>query len=66
VSDQIIAAIIGALKEEQQVQLEALGKFPKSDPFEHGLSVGCYRGMADALNIVTAILRDEAEEEARR
>lgn len=65
-TDRVIVQIISALKDEQQTLLEALGKFPKSEPFDHGLAVGSYRGVTDALNIITAVLRDEAEEESRR
>jgi hypothetical protein len=64
--DKTVHQIIQALSADMQDELQALGDFPKPDPFEHGLQVGRYRGMQFALGRISAVLNAEAEEDSRR
>jgi len=64
--DKTVHMIIQVLSADMQDQLQALGDYPKSDPFEHGLQAGTYRGLQAALGRISAVLNDEAEEEVRR
>jgi len=64
--DKTVSMIIGALSAELHIQLQGLGDFPKSEPFEHGVQVGTYRGLQAALDRVAKVLDDEAEEDKRR
>jgi hypothetical protein len=38
-------------------------EFPKADPFEHGVQVGIYSGLLDALSIIDAVLSKDEEAE---
>ena len=62
--DKTIHSTITAFRNEKQRILEALGDLPKSDPFEHGVSVGTYRGLKLALEIIDAVLEDRETENA--
>lgn len=64
--DRSVHQIIQALSADMQDELQALGDYPKADPFEHGLQVGTYRGIKKALDCVSAVLNDIAEDEVRR
>lgn len=64
--DRTVHNIIAALKDELSVQLSGLGDFPKSEPFEHGVQVGTYRGIQKALERIETVLNDIAEEDSRR
>lgn len=47
-------------------QAESSMLFPKSDPFEHGVQVGVYRGILNAVAALDAIDKDAEEEDKRR
>lgn len=64
--DKTIQAIIGALQIKIREQMQGLGDFPKAEPFEHGVSVGTYRGLDLAMRIIEQVLNDELEVEKRR
>ena len=64
--DKTIQQIIGALKSVSSETLHSLGDFPKPDPFEHGIAVGMYRGLNQALEVVEQVLNDEYQDELRR
>jgi hypothetical protein len=63
-NDRLIGELVTALKEERQRQLEALGDMPKSDPFDHGVQVGDYRGICRALDVLNGVLDDNLTREA--
>lgn len=63
--DKVVHGIITAFRDEQQKLLESIGDLPKSDPFEHGMQVGLYRGIKSALEIIEAVLNDEAGRDAQ-
>ena len=56
--DRFTQGVISALKEELQKSLEALGDFPKKDPFDHGQSVGVYHGLKRSLEVINEVLED--------
>lgn len=60
--DSAVFKVLQKLKEQSTTQLKGLGDFPKADPFEHGVQVGTYRGLEQAISI----LIDTTEEDARR
>jgi hypothetical protein len=64
--DRTVSAIIASLSVEIQRHLQGLGDYPQAEPFEHGVQVGTYRGLQLALDVVTKVLNDEAEADARR
>lgn len=64
--DATIARVIGALRDASRAHLQGLGDYPKSDPFEHGVAVGTYRGLEASLNTIETVLLDIAEEDKRR
>lgn len=64
--DRTVHQIIQALSADKQDVLQALGDFPKETPFEHGVQVGTYRGLQMALDRVSVVLNDAAEEDSRR
>jgi hypothetical protein len=64
--EKTVAAIIGAIQAGTREHLQALGDYPKAEPFEHGIAVGTYRGLDLAIQIVEKVLNDEAEDDSRR
>jgi hypothetical protein len=62
--DRTVLDIITTLRSEKQVFLEAVGDFPKSDPFEHGVQVGKYAGLRAALEIIDSVLKDQEAHDA--
>lgn len=62
---QVIARLIGAIK-EQQFQLAEAGMLrPSSDPMVTGLNAGKWQGLQLAHDSLLAILRDDDEKEKR-
>lgn len=64
--DKTISKIIGAVQLRVREQLQGLGDYPKTEPFEHGVQVGNYQGLQAALDVIEKVLSDEENEEARR
>lgn len=64
--DQTVQKIIGAIQFKVREHLQALGDYPKADPFHHGVAVGTYQGLDRAITIIEQVLNEEAEAELRR
>ena len=64
--DKTVSKIIGAIQMRVREQLQGLGDYPKSEPFEHGIQVGTYNGLQAAIQAIEQVLSDEETEEARR
>ncbi len=64
--DRTVSAIIGAIQMRVRENLDGLGNFPKAEPFEHGVQVGTYRGLQEALSVIEKVLMDEEQAETRR
>ncbi len=47
------------IKEQMTETALASVRFPKAEPFEHGVQVGIYSGLEQALNRIDEILQDE-------
>lgn len=62
-SDQVIGRFIGAAKDKQRDLAEIAMKFPKADPFGHGVQVGQWQGIEFALDILDNLLRDHHQKE---
>ena len=62
--DRTVLDIITALRSEKQVFLEAVGDFPRADPFEHGVQVGKYAGLKLALDVIDSVLKDQEAQDA--
>lgn len=63
--DNTIGVFIARLEEDIDSSLHALGERPKKDPFEHGLAVGQFQGLTQALELLKAVLSDEEEQSSR-
>jgi hypothetical protein len=64
-TDRLLARFTGEAKEALAQTAADSMKFPKSDPFEHGVQCGRYQGIQFALDILEDILRDNLEKEKR-
>ena len=62
-SDRDIVRFIGEVKKAKEEQAHSAMAFPKAEPFDHGVQVGVYQGLGQALEIKDAILRDIEEKE---
>jgi hypothetical protein len=62
--EKTVHKITQELKAERQAILESLGELPKADPYQHGEQVGEYRGIRKALEIIEAVLDDNARADA--
>ncbi len=62
---QIITQYIAVLKDQMASMAEEAMMRPKSKRFEAGEFAGRYQGMFESLDILTAILRDEYQQEVQ-
>jgi hypothetical protein len=60
---QIIQALLSAIKGQQAEIAESAMMTPRAEPFAHGMQVGVYQGLQQALETLNAILRDDYEKE---
>lgn len=63
--DPIIGRFIGEVKKTLAETAEDSMMYPKGEAFEHGVQVGVYRGMVNALAILDGLLADADDKEAR-
>lgn len=64
--DRTVHQILKALADDVQIELQALGDFPKAKKFDHGCQVGRYMGLKLAMERIETVLNDIAEEDSRR
>jgi hypothetical protein len=62
-NDRIIGDILRNIKGKLDEQAHGSMEFPKAEPFEHGVQVGIYSGLLDALSIIDAVLSKDEEAE---
>lgn len=62
--NEIVARLIGALKQKQGEIAESSMLRPSSDAMTTGLYAGRYQGLQVALDTIDALLRDEYEEKS--
>ena len=60
---QIIQALVGAIKDQQVDIAESAMMTPRAEPFAHGMQVGTYQGLQQALETLNSILRDDYDKE---
>lgn len=58
-----IEQFIGEIKTRMVDHAQSTMEFPKSEPYDHGVQVGVYRGLQAALDVLDAILRDVENKE---
>lgn len=64
-SEKTITRFIGEAKDSlNQIANDSM-KYPKADPFEHGIQAGKYQGLLFALEILEDILRDNFDKESK-
>lgn len=63
--NELIARLVGALKEQQAEIAESAMMRPRAEPVEHGVQAGRYQGLQQALDTIDALLRDEYEEQKK-
>lgn len=56
------AKAMAKLNDERDEQAHAAMSYPKSDPFEHGVQVGLYRGLQKAQELLKQMLEEEKEQ----
>jgi len=61
--DRTSHKFIVKVKEEMAIVAEDSCLHPVSDPFVHGVQVGRYQGLKDALDILDALYREELDKE---
>jgi len=64
--DKTIQRFLRELQSDIDGQLQALGDHPKENQFEHGVQVGVYRGLQQAMSTMKSVLSSEEQEEAQR
>lgn len=57
---------IGEVQKKLVDDAESAMVYPKQEPFEHGVQVGRWQGLREALLIVDGILRDVDDQEKLR
>lgn len=56
------AKAMAKLNDERDEQAHGAMNYPKSDPFEHGVQVGLYRGLQKAQELLQQMLEEEKEQ----
>lgn len=59
-SDPLVSALV-KLRAAQQEQADGAMKFPRKKRFDHGVEVGVYQGLLQAIEIVEATLKDDED-----
>ena len=62
-TNQLLAQIIGSIKEQQTVIAESAVLRPSSSKLMTGLAAGKYQGLQLALDVIDNVLRDDFEKE---
>lgn len=62
-SDRLLSDYIGRLRADMDEQAHGSCRFPKADPFEHGVQVGKYQGMEGALKLLTSLIEEQDQQE---
>lgn len=63
VRDPFLAQFIGVLKDKLNDLAHGAMDVPCKDPFEHGVFVGTYRGVQEALQLLENTIEEEDEKE---
>lgn len=58
IQDRVIAKWVAEVEQELDRMAHEAMLFAKSDPFEHGVSVGEYRGLQKARQILEGVVKD--------
>lgn len=61
-SDKLLMIFIDKANTRLAEMAKGAMEYPKSDPFEHGIQVGYFRGVQEALNILENIMNDDYEQ----
>lgn len=59
----LVPKYMAKVQEEMRILSEDAMIYPKSDPFEHGVMVGRYQGMREALQLMIVALKDQDGED---
>lgn len=62
--DPTLGKFIGEVKKTLAETAEDSMMFPKGDSFEHGVQVGKYQGLRNALEILESVMRDQQEQDS--
>lgn len=58
IQDRVIAKWVAEVEKELDRMAHEAMTFAKADPFAHGISVGEYRGLQKAQQILTEVVKD--------
>jgi len=64
--DKTVHTVLKKLEQARDEQATNNNRFPKKEPFDHGMQIGMWLGYNDAIEILNAVLSDELEEEVRQ
>lgn len=63
VRDSFLAQYIGVLKDRMNELAHGSMDVPCKEPFEHGVFVGHYRGIQEALQLLESTIEEEDQQE---
>lgn len=66
IRDQFLSRYIGKLKSQMDELAHGAMNMPLKDLFEHGVIVGHYRGLQEALQLLEAEIEDDAEKDKEK